>query len=238
MARRLTRLLIIAAFLPVLLGAATVTYTVQNTATFSGFFDSDLSATYAGTGYVGLWGPTTPDPGFVRVFGLEGSALSRVALQIDISALIGQTIQSAMLSFLILQNPGEQVVTATSFEADGTLGYYFDPPSDLGTATYTLAAQASQTLDVTSLLAARVASGSTWFGLHLAGTLEELAPYTPAFDFDILSPAPDAAQVRLTVETASGVTHTPEPSAALLLAGGLIALGLWRRQGLNPFRIS
>ncbi|HBY63487.1 MAG TPA: hypothetical protein DEH78_26990 [Solibacterales bacterium] len=220
--------MLVAVILPALLGAATITYVIRDLGTFPDYTSNDLAATYTGTGYVGLYGPSG-GASFVHLFGLEDAGYSMALLQVNISALIGQTIQSAILSFVTLDGQGAQSVKATSFDADGTLGYYVSAPSDLGSAYFNTAVQANQSFNVTSLVAARVGTGSTWFGLHLAGENVEY-PYTYSFDFDNNVPDPDRALVRLVVET-SEIVSLPEPGGAVLIGAGLAAFGLARRRG-------
>lgn len=180
--------------------ALLLTYSIQDAGTFSGYSVANQGQGYAGSGYVGMY-----QGQFAHLFGLESVDGSRTALEVDISALSGTQIDSAILSFDILRNEGTaQWVTATSYTADGLLTHEWDPHDNLGSASgYITALSPSNQIDVTALLALSVTSNSSWFGLNLRGSTAYQWTYTdrPVVD-------PDAAHVRLTVN----FTLLPEPS--------------------------
>jgi hypothetical protein len=193
--------------------SAVVTYQLTDLGNGGG-----TNQTFAGTGYVGMY-----QNSFTNLFGLEQSNFSKTALQADISSLIGNQIVSATLSFSLLDGSNlTQSVTATSFDADGTLGHFWVPPSNLGTQNYTVTGATTNALDVTGLLTSRVQSGESWFGLHLQGSSEYQWTYT-------FSDA-DRAQVRLTVEYAAPVPVPPTAVLAVLGFAGMGGLGWARRR--------
>ena len=169
----------------------------------------NLGQVYSGTGYVGMW-----DNHFVSLLGLDKDDFTRTVLQIDISGLEGSTINSAQLDFTLLNgSSGTQTVTVTSFTADGELAYFWTPPDDLGSNTYSVTGLADNSLDVTDLLQERVSSAADWLGLHLrASTLNH---FTQLGDSD-------TAQVRLVVDHA----RVPEPSCLVLVGIAASATGI------------
>jgi hypothetical protein len=198
--------------------AGVIVYTIPDIGTFPGYTNPNTADTYSGTGFVGLYGVESGNPpSFVHLFGLESTDYSRVILQVGISALTGSTINSAVLTFKTLDEHDVQTVTATSFTANGTLGFYYTPPDNLGTVGFSTLAQDDQSVDVTGLLSARVGAGAGWFGLHLVGTTEEVYPYT--YTFPVYGGTPDSAMVRLTVDYTSAI---PEPGTLVLLGAGLL----------------
>jgi len=199
--------------------ADTVTFSLLDIGTFAGYTEANTGQTYAGSGFVGYYGPASgSDNNFVHLFGLESTDFSRVALEQDITSLRGATINSASLSFnLVDGSGGTQTVTATSFDAMGALGYQFAVPTSLGQTMGTVSGGGGNSLDVTGLLADRVASGATYFGLHLAGTTPGRYEYTFTDVF-----GSDRARVELNVNytpsAPAGVV--PEPGTLVLLGTG------------------
>lgn len=184
---------------------------------------NNQSTTFSGTGYVGLRGS---DPWFAEALNLEvvsGASHSRTGLQVDISSLLaGKIIQSASLSFLLGSSSGTQSVTARvrSFDANGTLGYGAWDPVGLGTdITQTVEGSneslKSNTIDITSLLQARIAEGKGWLGLQLSAT-----GVGNQFLATTMNDDADRAEVRLTVNFSS----VPEPNS-LVLVGAILTLG-------------
>ena len=207
-------------------GAATVTYVIQDIGSFTGYTSTNLTATFPGTGFVGMYGNTGGNaPSYVHLFGLESTDYSRTILQVDIGALAGSSINSAILSFQLLDGfASGHGIQATSYTANGDLAYNWDPPDNLGVVSGTVSSGANS-LDVTSLLAAQAAAGSGWLGLHLQGTDGNANVWTytdPGFGY-----GPDRAQVRLTVDYNAAV---PEPGAFGLAAGAFLALACWVRR--------
>jgi hypothetical protein len=207
--------------------ATVVTYTIEDIGTFANYTTLNSGQTYSGTGFVGLYETALNGSDmFGHLFGLEDVNFSRTALEVDVSGLAGATINSARLDFT-LQNgaSASQSVTATSFTANGNLGWFWTPPDTLGSATHTVVGQSPNSLDVTSLLAAQVAANATWFGLHLSGTSAYQWTYTwPGLGYD-----PDSANVRLVVDYSA----VPEPST--FVVGALLLLPFALRSARRLF---
>ena len=207
--------------------ADTVTFSLLDIGTFAGYTEANTGQTYAGSGFVGYYGPASgSDNRFVHLFGLESNDYSRVALEQDITSLSGATINSASLLFdLVDSGGGTQTVTATSFDATGALGYQFAiPAAPLGQTMGTVTGNGGNSLDVTNLFADRVASGATYFGLHLAGTTpgRYVYTYTDAFGSDR---ARVSLNVNYTPNAPAPAGVVPEPGTlALLGTGGLSGL--------------
>jgi hypothetical protein len=222
-----------------------ITYTLTDVGEFPGYFDSTTSDSFSGTGFVGIYTDDstslgTQGAGFGHVFGLEyfNGIFAETEMQTDVSALTGQSITSAVLSYTLgglNSGGGSQSVTATSYNANGTLFYNETPPSNLGSTTFTSTGLSSNSVDVTSLLQSRVASGANWFGLYLTpdgpGINHQYTWTTSEF-----GGSPDAADVRLTVTF--GATVVPEPDRLTLLGVGVVGLmgyaGLRRRNKAAP----
>jgi hypothetical protein len=210
--------------------AAVIVYAIQDIGSFEDYASTDLNQTFPGTGSVGM----NPDfgfgPSYAHMLGLEDVDYSRTILEVDISALAGLTINSAILSFQLLNgSESSHGIQATSYTATGNLAYAWDPPDNLGTISGTVNSGAN-TLDVTSLLAARAGASAGWLGLHLQGSDHQyLWTYTwTGFFYNS-----DSAQMRLTVDYTEGTI--PEPGTCGLVAGALLAFGhLIRRQRARP----
>jgi hypothetical protein len=229
--------------------AQTVTYTLPDAGTFANYDNFNTGDKYTGTGFVGMHrfyfdtGFGVIDiPNYVHAFGFEQDSVTRTVLEVDVSELRENhiPIYNAFLSFDVLDSlDATAALHLTSFDATGTLGFNWDPISPLGSQDYTLGI-GSNRLDVTTLLADRVASGADWFGLYLQGTSERAYTYTALLtstetDEGTITETrlyPDRAKVRLIVNAPS----VPEPGSLALFAPGLAAWGvaLRRRKRKSP----
>jgi len=193
---------------------------------------TDPSISFNGVGYVGLRAGTISDPNlFTESFNMEvagGASHTRTALQVDITSLLsGFIIHSAELSFLLGSQSGTQTVSASviSFETNGSLGYDWAPTA-IGSPVVQSVTGSNDPLifnsiDVTSLLQARIDQGQDWLGLHLSATgagNQFVATTTVG--------QPDRAEVRLTVN----FSQIPEPSSLVLLGMMVGGIGLVRRR--------
>jgi hypothetical protein len=152
-------------------------------------------------------------------------------MQLDMSALAGQEIVSATLSFRILHGqdaPATNDFRVVGFDGkDGTLGLTWEAPTGsfaqvFGQVTNTT--QAPQSTDITSLVSYSAAEGQRWLGLHLQNLGGDYF-YTMTHDYpELLSP--DLAEVRIDVVTAP----VPEPASGALMAGGLAVAGWMQRR--------
>lgn len=224
MKRLITALVFSAALLPAVPQASVVTYSLPDILTFTGYLDSNVSATYLGTGFGGMYNTTAiGQPAWVHLLGVEDTDFSRTIMQVDISGLAGLSIASAFLSFNLSHGAGPQDVEFTGFDGGaGALTYVWDATGiNYGSVVAPVAA-GSNSVDVTDLLAASVGAGDHWFGLHLQGTDAFLWTYT----YTGVGFGPDAAGVRLTVDTAT----IPVPGTLALLGVALAGLGFARRR--------
>ncbi len=209
--------------------AAMVTYQLPFIGTWDGYTTNDTSLTFSGDGYVGMYDAVQNDEDkFAALFGLEQTNYSRTNIQVGIGGLAGQTITSAVLSFVLRDGGGSQDVLVTGYEGDGALGYQWNTPAlKYGDVTYT-ASSGDNAFDVTALLGAAVADGADWFNLHLQGLLDGTYLWTYAGD---LYPV-DNALLRLTVTYDDGDpgTEVPLPASVTLLLAGMGGLAWVRRR--------
>jgi hypothetical protein len=205
--------------------AGPIVYAITDIATFESYTSTDTSQTFAGTGFVGMYTDNDEETtaSWAHLLGLEHTDYSRTILEVDISGLAGVTINSAILSFQLLDGfASDHGILATSYTADGNLAYSWDAPNDLGHVAGAVNSGANS-LDVTSLVAAQVAAGSSWFGLLLQGTDSDYYVWT----YTGANYGADRADMRLTINGASAV---PEPGTCALAAGALLALAGWVRR--------
>lgn len=206
---------------------AVITYAITDAGDFVTPSDFTASDTFAGPGFVGMFFGGK----FSHFFGFEyyGGVFSMSELEVNTSALLRSRINSATLSYQLLDGYSapagnvSQSVTITSFNADGTLAYNTAPPSNNGTATFTSYAKSSNSVDLTSLVSNSVNSGRSWLGLFFTpnGPGDNYQwTYSSAF----FGRTADSPNIRLTVD----FTPVPEPSTLVLGIGlglGLAAIG-------------
>jgi hypothetical protein len=200
--------------------AATITFEIKDLQTSLTYTDNNVAQTFAGTGFVGMYNVVANgEPAFAHLLGIEDTDYSRTNMQVGIAGLAGTTIVSATLSFQLLDGCEgcQQTIEGTAYRSSGALGYLWDAPAlNYGFFAGT-AAPGANAYDVTSLLAASVLAGDSWFGMHLAGTDNEyIWTYTLADR--------DAAVVRLDVE------YVPEPGTLALIGTGLATMLARRRR--------
>ena len=195
--------------------AGTITFVLPDVDASAGYWDYNTADTFSGTGFVGIYPPTEGTPAFAHLFGLEnyGAVYSETELEANVGVLHGAVITSAILSYTLVNGgSSSQTVTATSFDANGTLSYATAPPNNLGSTTFTSNGQTSNSVDVTGLLNARLAAGKSWFGLYLTpnGNVGQNA-YQWTYTSAEFGGNADAADVRLTVDF---TTSAPNPAAS------------------------
>lgn len=201
-------------------------------------------STYSGTGFVGV----VNVPNFLGLgstlelfgpfFGLSFPSVQiATALQVNITDL-NSTIQStntvidkATLSFdLVFGGDDSNLVSVTSFDTDGVLGYVWYPPALDSVDGVVVGGTVSQSIDVTDLLRARVDQQEDWLGLFLKSNSGMLITLT-----DSVFSSANAANVRLTVEysevpISETIAHQPEPTTLAIWSILGVALVAGRRR--------
>ena len=195
-----------------------VVYTLPDIGTWTSNTDGDLTKTYTGDGFL----TSDLQYGFGHWLGVVANQASS-SLQVDVTGLLGTTINSAQLSFDLKHGSGgSQQATLTSFDANGTLGFVFNTPASLYTQTETVTGLAHNVIDVTSALSQRLATNDNWFGLHLQGS----GQYMWTWSHSSTGYTADEPQLRLTVDYDPAAVG-PEPASvaiwSLLGASALVA---------------
>jgi len=207
--------------------AGVVTFQVNDIGSFAGYAALNTGQTYSGTGFVGMYSNNR----FAHLLGVDAQYPSRTAMQIDISALAGSTITSALLTFDLLDgSSATQNVTVTSFTADGNLGYFWTPPDNLGSDLFSVNGRTSNALDITAFLQERIDAGADWLGLHLQGS----STYQWTWTHNEPGYGPDAAGVRLIVDytpASSPPAVVPEPSAFAIFGIAALIAGIFAWRG-------
>lgn len=208
--------------------ASVMSISLNDIGTFSALRNSNTASTYAGTGYLGMYSSA-----WAHILGVERSNLSRTIMQVDIGALAGKTISSAVLSFELKEGEtGTQNGTLVGFDADanaGRLAHSWNAPGvNYGSVVSTLAGRAASHFDVTALLTASVAAHDSWFGMHLRGST--VAQWTVANNGAY---AADRAGMVLTINYLDAAA-LPEPASLLLMGAGLAALLALRPKKTRP----
>lgn len=198
---------------------SSITYTISDINTSPNYTSSNVGQTFSGTGFVGMYNFGAPGE-FAHLFGLESTNFSRTAIQVDLSALAGATISSAILSFSILDGQGgTQSITLGSYLEDGQLGYEW-APTFVDSANYNVS-NGANALNVTGFVSDFVSNNDLWLGMHLSGSSLYQWTYTDGG-------RADRAEVRLTVEYNQAV---PDAGASLgLVLAGLAAIAAVRRR--------
>jgi hypothetical protein len=213
-------------FLPFgeLLQATTVTNVITDIGAFAGEATPNVGQTYPGTGFVGLSSSVSGGL-FAHCFGAGGGEAT--VLEVDMSAFSHAQINSARLEFKADHYADSVLdIRVLSFSANGNLGFFYNPPDNLG-YSYFFPNATSISLDVTTLVQARANAGAAWLGLHL-WSLDTIAyTYTDPTEGDYSA---DSAQVRLIVD----YTAIPEPSMFALTGLGAAALLITGRRRYPP----
>jgi len=185
---------------------------------------ANTGQTYAGDGYVAM----RSSGEFIHAFTLEygPTYATKDLLQADLSALAGATINSATLSFVILDTgPARFDMTATGFAGTGSVGYQFAAPGlTFGSVTGGVG-QGANSLDVTAIVANAVGADAGWLNLLLEAGGCCAVTLTDGLSIGA-GRGPDAALLRLTVDyTAAAPGGVPEPGTWALLLMGFAGLG-------------
>lgn len=207
--------------------AGVMSIELDDIGSFAGLRNANTAASYAGSGYLGM----TFGAGsyaWSHVLGAERASQSRTLIQVDLHSLAGKAVSGATLSFDLKEgDSGSQAATLVGYDAgDGELAFAWNAPAvRYGQVAATLVGRASNSIDITALVASAAAGGSGWLGLHLQGSTKNQWTYAGYGAY-----APDRANMLLTIsfDDAAAVS---EPGSALLLCGALVLLFRQRRTG-------
>jgi hypothetical protein len=202
--------------------AGATTYVLPDIGTFPDYTDSNTSDTFSGNGFVGEYNTVANGvPAYAHLLGVEATDYSRTIVQVDLSGLT--PVSNATLSFLLLDGgSGPHGVAVTGWGGTGALSYTWDPPGANYGGDNLTAIQGANSVDVTNLVNAAIASGDPWLDLELQGTDSNDFMWTYTWAGDGFGP--DRADMRL------DVTEASEPASLALLGVGLAGLGLARRR--------
>jgi hypothetical protein len=224
--------------------ALTDTIDLPDIGTFSGAEDFNLTDTFSGNGFVGIYPPPQLGAGFAHVFGVEyyGYTHSEVELQADISALAGDAITSAYLDFTFTGGSGLESVNLNGFtDSTGTLAFDATPPGSnyVGSVIAAGISEGANSIDVTSIAQSAVSSGQDYLGLFLAplgGGFEsgQSGLYTDTYTGD--GDNADSADVSLVINYTPGNATVPDGGSTLALVaiGAACVAAFGQRRKLAP----
>ncbi len=200
--------------------AGLITYELEDLAEFTSYSNGNTAQTFSGTGFVGMYTRS-----FAHLFRLEGDRTqAQNNLQIDISGLSGATINSAFLSFQLLDAvSGTSNFNIDGYDSNGLLSHLQGfTGADYGSQSFvTNGTTGIQSFDITSILNSALASNENWLGLNVYRTGgDNQWTWTGSSSFSTRSS--DEAMLRLVVDFET--VDVPEPSTLAVFALGLMGL--------------